>query len=228
MSPDYSKEQKMFVMGRPRLRVLDPISRVSEIIFGLLMALSFTGTLSVATAGREEVRTLLYAALGCNLAWGIADAVMYFMVTLTGRARNLALLRAVRSAATPAAAHQSIAEALPGRLGDGLGTEGLEEIRRRLIVLHAIPRPHIRTDDFVGAVGVFLLVFSATFPVAVPFMLISDPALALRTSNGVALVMLFIGGYRLGRYGGIVPWKAGLALAAVGAALVFAIIALGG
>ena len=49
-------------------RVLDPISRVSEILFGLIMALTFTGTISAASAGREEVRTLLVGAIGCNIA----------------------------------------------------------------------------------------------------------------------------------------------------------------
>ena len=53
-----------------RARVLDPVSRISEIIFGVLMALSFTGSLNAATAGREEVRTMLKTALGCNLARG--------------------------------------------------------------------------------------------------------------------------------------------------------------
>ena len=51
-----------------RTPALDPIDRVSEIIFGLIMALSFTGAVSAATAGREEIRTVMFAALGCNLA----------------------------------------------------------------------------------------------------------------------------------------------------------------
>ena len=33
-------------------RVLDPIDRVSEVLFGLIMVLTFTGSLSVAEAGR--------------------------------------------------------------------------------------------------------------------------------------------------------------------------------
>ena len=56
---------------------LDPVYRSSEVIFGLLMAMSFIGSISVATDGQEEVRTLLIAALGCNLAWGLVDAVMH-------------------------------------------------------------------------------------------------------------------------------------------------------
>jgi hypothetical protein len=67
------------VEKQKRTRVLDPIERVSEIIFGLIMALSFTGSVSAATAGREEIRTMMFAALGCNLAWGLVDGVMYLV-----------------------------------------------------------------------------------------------------------------------------------------------------
>jgi hypothetical protein len=212
-----------------RERVLDPISRISEIIFGVLMALSFTGSLNVATSGREEVRTMMLTALGCNLAWGLVDGVMYLMATLTGRARNLTLLNRVRRAVDPQEAHSSIAEVLPGRLGEAIGAEGLEEMRRRLAALPEVPaRARLVKDDFIGAFGVFLLVVLSTFPVVVPFMFISEMSLAMRISNVVALVILFIGGYRLGHYAGGVGWRTGLTMAAVGAVLVSIIIALGG
>ena len=56
--------------GESSKRVLDPIDRVSEVLFGLIMVLTFTGSLSVAEAGRDDVRAMLIGALGCNLAWG--------------------------------------------------------------------------------------------------------------------------------------------------------------
>ena len=59
-----------------RQGVLDPIERASEAIFGVLMVLSITGSLSVATAGRQEVGAMMLTAVGCNLAWGLTDAVM--------------------------------------------------------------------------------------------------------------------------------------------------------
>ena len=212
-----------------RERVLDPVSRISEIIFGVLMALSFTGSLNAATAGREDVRTMMLTALGCNLAWGIVDAVMYLVATLTDRARNQTLLSLVRGAKDPQTAHAGIAEALPGRMGEAIGSEGLEDIRRRLVALHETPaRARLRRDDFLGAFGVFLLVALSTLPVVVPFMFISEMALAMRASNAVALVMLFIGGYQLGRYAGGAAWRTGTAMAAVGAVLVSIIMALGG
>ena len=45
-------------------RFLDPLERSSEILFGLIMVLTFTGTLSAAEAGRAEVRAMLVGALG--------------------------------------------------------------------------------------------------------------------------------------------------------------------
>jgi hypothetical protein len=212
-----------------RQPVLDPVSRISEIIFGVLMALSFTGSLNVATSGREDVRTMMVTALGCNLAWGLVDGVMYLMATLTGRARNLTLLSRVRGAVDPKEAHSTIAEVLPGRLGEAIGAEGLEDMRRRLATLPEVPaRARLGREDFLGSFGVFLLVVLSTFPVVVPFMFISEMALAIRVSNAVALLLLFIGGYRLGHYAGGVAWKTGLAMAGVGAVLVSIIMALGG
>ena len=75
--------------GRPasaperRARVLDPVERVSEIVFGVIMAMTFTGSIHAASDGREEIRTLLFGALGCNVAWGLVDAVMYVLSDLT-------------------------------------------------------------------------------------------------------------------------------------------------
>ena len=47
-----------------RGRLLDPLDRVSEILFGLIMAVTIVGSLSIATAGHTEVRTVLIGALG--------------------------------------------------------------------------------------------------------------------------------------------------------------------
>ena len=210
-------------------RVLDPIERVSEVIFGLLMALTFTGSLSVASAGREEVRTMMLAALGCNLAWGLADAVMYLVRTVTERTRNRTLLARLRGATDAATGQGLVQDALPPGLATAVGRAELEALRLRLVDL---PPPTRRTrlgrKDFKGALGVFLLVVFATFPVVIPFIVLRDSALALRASNLVSLGILFIAGWVLGRHAGGSPWRGGLAMAVTGAGLVGAIMALGG
>jgi hypothetical protein len=94
-------------------RVLEPYDRISEVLFGLIMVLSCTGSLSVAEAGRKAVRTMLLGTLGCNLAWGIINGVLYWMGCLAEKGKGLLTLRAVRKATGPNTAQRLIADALP-------------------------------------------------------------------------------------------------------------------
>ena len=82
---------------RSSKQVLQPSERVAEVLFGLIMVLTFTGALSIAEADRAEVRTMLIGALGCNIAWGIVDGVLYLMGCLAEKGRGLMIFRAVRS-----------------------------------------------------------------------------------------------------------------------------------
>ncbi|WP_259755777.1 VIT1/CCC1 transporter family protein [Pseudomonas sp. GCEP-101] len=210
-------------------RVLEPVDRITEVIFGLLMAMTFIGSLSVATSGREEARTMLIAALGCNLAWGLADAVIFLMRTWTERTRSRTLLQRLQGGADPRNGHYLIAAALPPRIATAAGAEGLEMLRVRLLGTVGTPvQARIGWADLKGALATFLLVVLATFPLVIPFLLIPQTGPAIRASNAVALVMLFLSGWMLARYSGGSPWAGGLALAVVGTALLFAIIALGG
>jgi len=101
-------------------------------------------------------------------------------------------------------------------------------IRHRLERLPVPSSAGLTTSDFRGALGVFLLVFLATLPVALPFAFIDSAHRALRVSNGIALLMLFAGGFYLGRHGGRHPWRSGVVMLTLGAGLVLATIALGG
>ncbi len=167
-------------------RVLDPVARASEILFGVIMALTFTGTLSAATAARDEVRTLLVAMIGCNLAWGLVDGVMFLMQSMTERSAGL------------------------------LTTAGDY-------------RPmELTKEDWLGALAVFLLVFLSTFPLVIPFLVFRNVRLALRVSNAIALVMLFLAGYEVAKHAGYHPWRAGLTMVLLGLVLVGVTIALGG
>jgi VIT1/CCC1 family predicted Fe2+/Mn2+ transporter len=206
---------------------LSPVDRVSEVLFGLIMALTFTGTLSVATADRSEVREMLIGALGCNIAWGLVDAVMFLLAALTERGRNLAILKEVRTS-NPTRARELILEAMPPIVASTMKPDEVDAIRSRLCSLPEPGRFSITFADLRMALGVFLLVFLATLPVALPFAFIHEAHRALRLSNAIALAMLFLGGYYLGGHAGRHPWLSGLLMLGIGAVLVWATIALGG
>ncbi len=93
-------------------RLLDPVDRISEILFGLLMAVTIVGSLSIADAGRDEVRTVMIGAFGCNLAWGLADAVMFLVRTATEKTRRHVFAQRLKTA-DAATAHRMITLALP-------------------------------------------------------------------------------------------------------------------
>jgi len=215
--------------GRGGTRVLEPGERIAEVLFGLIMVLSFTGSLSVAEAGREDVRTMLIGALGCNIAWGIIDGILYLMDCLSEQGRDIRALQGARNAAAPAEAHRIIAEALPPLVAATLGPAEYETVRQKLLLLPAPPsRPWLSKADWLGGLAVFLWVFVTTFPVAIPFIFMRDVGLAMRVSNGIAVALLVVAGYAFGRITNYHPWLTGLAMVVLGGALVAATIALGG
>ena len=186
------------------------MERISEVLFGLIMVLTFTCSFSVAGAGRREVHKMLLGALGCDLAWGIIDAGFELMSGLSEKGHGIVALRAVRHTADPAAAHRVIAGALPPLLASILPETEFEVMRQKLAQLpEPPPYPRLDKDDCLAAADVFLLVFLSTFPVVIPFVFIGGARLALRVSKAVAIAMLFIAGYAFGRYSGFRPWRVG-------------------
>jgi hypothetical protein len=212
-----------------RESVLDPVERVSEVLFGLIMVLSFTCSMSAATAGREEVRTVVIGALGCNLAWGLVDAVMYVLALLFERGRGLSIARAVRAASDPERGRRMLGEALPEPLDKLFDGDALEHARAKLVGARSVrERPHLSGRDLKAALGVFLLVFLSTFPVVVPFLVFSPAHRALRISNAIAIGMMYVAGHVLGRYAGMRAAVVGLVMVAIGILLVSISVALGG
>ena len=210
-------------------RALDPVDRVAEVLFGLIMVLTFTGSLSVAEAGRDDVRAMLIGALGCNLAWGIIDAILYLMGCLAERSRRLMTVKAVRTAASPERARDILADALPPEIAAMVEPAELEGIRARLARLPEPPvHARMTKEDWTGAAAVFLLVFLSTFPVVIPFIVMRNAMPALRVSNAIAVAMLFMTGYTYGRLTGYRPIGMGTAMVVLGMALVGITMALGG
>jgi VIT1/CCC1 family predicted Fe2+/Mn2+ transporter len=194
-------------------RILEPHERISEVLFGLIMVLTFTGSLSIAEAGREDIRVMLVGALSC----------------LAERGRNLTIYRALRATNDPTRAQQLVSDALPPIVVSILEPTELESMHQRLQQLPDPPsRPRLTARDWLGALGVFLFVFATTFPVAIPFVVMSRAHVALRVSNAIAVFMLFVCGYAFGRVTHVGGWLMGTVMVVLGMALVALTMALGG
>jgi VIT1/CCC1 family predicted Fe2+/Mn2+ transporter len=161
-----------------RARFLDPLERFSELVFGLIMVLTFTTSLT-PEAGKDQFKETLINALGCNIAWGFVDAVFYLIRSFAERARSQ-------------------------------------------------KPPHLSRLDYFGALAVFFLVVFATLPVVLPFIFVRDYWLALRISNAIAILFLFVCGFQLAKYSGMRPILSGLSLVVIGLLLVGITVFLGG
>jgi VIT1/CCC1 family predicted Fe2+/Mn2+ transporter len=172
---------------------------------------------------------MFITALGCNLAWGLVDAVMYLVRTITERGRTLSLALAVRSAKDAETGRRIVASTLSKVAAHLVSDAEIEAIRGRIVALPSLPeKPTLGREDALAALGIFLIVVAATFPVVLPFVFLADVGTAKIVSRVTALAMLFLGGLALGRYAGYGSWKMGFAMIGLGTALVVAIMALGG
>lgn len=209
--------------------LLSPIDRVSEVLYGVIMALTFTCTFKVAKAEGTTVREMLYAALGCNIVWGLVDGIFFILMGLTLKRRGLTILRFVKQNTDPAKARSYISNELPPAISSVLKKEELESIRKSLLNLPPLPkRIGIKSNDLKAGFSIFMIVFLSTLPISVPFLIFNDARTALRVSNLIAIIMMYICGWVLGRYASRDPWTAGLTISGIGIVLVLLAIYLGG
>ncbi len=214
-------------------RRLDPQTSLSEVLFGLIMTLTFTlgAGLLVADEGREGARQLLVAALGCNVAWGVIDAVCYLVDVMFEREQGRRLRLRIRSAPDLDSATALTAEHLDGVAAGAFADEERAAIYRRIAVhlRETAPAPNrVSSADLVAATLSGLLVVLTTLPAAVPFMFIDDAWIALRLSNAVLLALLFASGWWWARYTTLRPLWVGVGFLLGGFVLVLVAIALGG
>jgi hypothetical protein len=217
-------------VAEPQLnkKLLNPVERISEILFGLIMALTFTCTLSIIESDRGDVKDMLTGAIGCNIAWGLVDAVMYLLMTITEKGHDRMIFNFVRKPDVVEKAHRFIADSMPASIASVMKSEELESIRQRLLKIPEPSSHRLNLKDFKIALGLFILVFLSTLPVAIPFVLIENIQSTIRASNCIAIIMMFICGWILGKYAGRNRLVMGLLMSLTGIFLVLITISLGG
>ena len=212
---------------------VDPATALGEILFGLVMTLTFTLTagMIIEEGGRAGARELLIAVVGCNIAWGIIDGALYMAGQLLDRGRLRKLGLAIRVAPNSSAAAGLVAEELDTLLGEVLHSADRQMLYTRIAEsLRQRTQQTVRVTrgDWMGALMSFVLVVISSLPAALPFLLFDNLHFALRVSNAVLIVGLFLSGYWWSKYTLGRPWVVGLSFLSVGMLLVLIAIALGG
>jgi VIT1/CCC1 family predicted Fe2+/Mn2+ transporter len=217
--------------------LLDPIDTLSEVIFSVLILLTFTLAFRIFIMdGRpvtvEYINDLAWAALGATVAWGVIDGIMYALFEVLGRSERHRLLWHIQAANTPDEAVAAIADEFDYMLEPITGEE-----QRRTLYQDILDHLHdsqpravgLKREDLTGGLASVLIAVLAVLPSFLPlFIFRHDYALAIRLSNVVSFAVLFAAGYEWGRYTGMSSWRTGLLVVAVGVLLVAVAIPLGG
>lgn len=214
-------------------RHLDPASRMGEILFGLIMTLTFTlaAGIVIQEEGPEGAREMLIGILGCNLAWGIIDGVLYILGQVFDRGRIRRIGFHLRQASSDDDARRLVAT----ELDETLEPMTDEPARRKLYdsIVERVRRVpassnRVSRDDIMGALAACWVVFACSIPAVLPFLFLDDPRFALRVSNAILIGLLFLVGWRAALHTLAKPWLAGLGFMLIGVLLVALAIPLGG
>ncbi len=219
-------------------RLLNPIDLLSETIYSILILLTFTLAFGIirGDSGQpvadEYVNELFIAALGATIAWGVIDGIMYVLLSMFERSQRHRFLRHIQATQTNQEGVAIIADEF-----DYILDPIIEDNQRHLLYQDLLghlrtsqPQPvGLRREDFIGALASVLVAMIAVFPSLVPLMLLrSNYVLAIRVSNIVSFIVLFLAGYQWGKYTGSNPRKTGLLLVATAVIMVLIAIPLGG
>ncbi|MFN8257058.1 MAG: hypothetical protein U0W24_15290 [Bacteroidales bacterium] len=203
--------------------------RISEILTGIIMTLTFTCAFSVLKSDTTTVTDMLKGAFCSTIAWGLIDAEMYLFMTLINKEHKFTFLNYVRKSKDIEKVHKVIVDYIPPVIAGFMQPVEIEGIRKKIMNLPEPPSKHrLKYKDYRKAAGIFFLIFFSTLPIAIPFVLFDDIQVALRISNLIAILMLFACGWVLGKYAGRNQFTMGILTCLVGIMLVFITIVLGG
>lgn len=205
---------------------LSPSDRFSEILFGLIMVLTITGTVGLETGSRKAV---ISAGIGACIAWGIVDGIIYVYSSLLERGRIVLVAQEATTCRGEGCDIRTIKEELKDTIVDTLGEREKHEVAQHILARLKPVENHTSAtrDDILGGIAAGTLVFISGIPLLFPFLLL-DGTWALWLSRIIGFVMLFGIGYGWGGYVGRSRFRTGVTMMGIGVAITGVVIALGG
>ena len=210
---------------------MDPSDRLDELLNGLIMALSITLGVGLATDESGSTLQVALTILGCNLASGLIDGGMYIGSQLYDRGREARLIKALSSsnndAERMATVGHDLDNELPAVISDDERRSLYLDISSRLRGA-SVAKTRVVAEDVYGGLVQLWLMALASVPAVVPFLCSTDRFVAARVSNGLVLLALFGVGYWFGRTSNASPWAVGLSTTVFGLIMVVIVMLLGG
>jgi VIT1/CCC1 family predicted Fe2+/Mn2+ transporter len=205
----------------------------AEILYGTIIAMTFTSALrGYPDAPASVVMNVVWAALFCCIAWGLADGLFYLWERNYIVRQENRIIASSRSAPGRAGAVSMLGEQLDDSILRNLPSERRAELYGTVseYLASAADRKKVTPREAaVIVLGTFVRSAAAGLVIVAPFFLIEDVGQALSVSNLLGIVLLFAVGYTRALDRDIVSRLVnGLGAALVGVVIAAITIALGG
>ena len=168
----------------------------AEVIYSVIIAMTFTSTLRGLTL-EIPYYTVVYSALFCCIAWGIADGLFYAWERRHIIKTENEIIESSKSEHNEYAI-SLIREELDDTILRKINEKNREELYKKLVEHLAevgiLEKPSTR-DSASIILGTFLTSTIAGLIVIAPFLLMDDLSIALNISNLLGILLLFIIGY---------------------------------
>lgn len=216
----------------PAERYLSPSERLSEVIFGIIMALTVTSSLRIALGTSPSARvTIATTVLGNNLAWGIVDAVMFLLVIIFERHRERQLVEKIKRTKDKATAIKAVRRDLKDTLVEVMPKTAREHVYEHIAEVLERSKPEkvkLTRKDLLGALASFALVFSVAIPIVLPYLIFPTRAEMIYSSDIIATGLLFLVGYLWAYYTNWNKFLTGIIFVLIGVVISVVTVFLGG
>lgn len=205
----------------------------AEVIYAVIIAMTFTSILRTYIAVPEaSYLPIVYSALFCCIAWGIADGSFYVWERRYNTKMENHIVDLSRSEQSRNDAILLIKEQLDDTILSNIPGERKQELYQNLVSsLAASGKKETVTsrDAFTIILGTLLISTTAGLMVVFPFFLTEDLNLALNASNWLGIILLFvIGCYRAQETKLSRMIKSGISTAVIGIMIASITVFLGG
>jgi len=187
--------------------------RYAEAFYGIIMVTGCTGMVSLGVPKEEAgVQFMLWTALLVNILWGLIDGFTVIYGTMVDEVASDVAVEDLRSGKDGGKSADDIIDELDGSLIGKLGDEDKAKIAQ-IIQSSKGYTPFvnkIRWPEIKRILAIFSVDFLTVFPVAIPYIFLTDMTQAVRWSFVIATFLMAFLGYQWAKYGRMSRWKIAL------------------
>lgn len=209
---------------------LSPGQRLSELFYGVVMAVILTGMINVGLPPTEStLRLLLFGVFAVNISWGVIDGVTSMYGGLANRADFSRTANEFRTDPASPEKREAVSRALQGTIVENLDGAGQAAVVDLIGAGKPVPRQRYppSREDWYAALATVIIDFVLVFPVMAPYFIFNTVRWAVFVSHSVSIIMLAAIAVIWAKQLNLNTTKAGVIIAIISFVMIYSTYAIG-